>query len=113
MKIHVSNIEWDTSDDDETTEAPDLPTEVDLEMDAAEVECDDEPIVDRLSDIYGFCVNSCTIERCGGVDKDTMIDMLAEACAAEFPSASHNGDCVIVDDGSGCNWCVTVKKMEN
>lgn len=112
MKIHVSNIDWDTTDDDETTEAPDLPTEVDLEMDAADVECDDDPIVDRLSDIYGFCVNSCTIERCGGVDKDTMIDMLAEACAAEFPSASHNGDSVMVDDGAGGTWCVTVKKVD-
>ena len=112
MKIHVSNIDWDTTDDDETAEAPDLPTEVDLEMDAADVEDDDEIIVDRLSDIYGFCVNNCTIERRGGLDEFTMIDMLAEACAAEFPSASHNGDCVIVDDGSGCNWCVTVKKME-
>ena len=62
-KILVWNIDWDTSDEDEKFEAPELPTEVEIENPneemVQEVEengyCED--VENYLSDKYGFCVN--------------------------------------------------------
>ena len=49
-QFNVTNIVWDTDDED-----LDLPTE-------EVVECDDEDsISDTLSDMYGWCIESFTI----------------------------------------------------
>ena len=57
-KIHITDIEWDT--DDVEGEKPDLPTEWDTEV--TEEEYDtwdlDDMLADRLSDEFGFCVDS-------------------------------------------------------
>ena len=67
MKYRVTKIDWDTTDEDRDDNG--LPvTAKDLGLPAydesVEVECDsEEDIADALSDEYGFCVNSFSVEN--------------------------------------------------
>jgi hypothetical protein len=67
MKYRVTKIDWDTTDEDRDDNG--LPvTAKDLGLPAydesVEVECDSvEDIADALSDEYGFCVNSFSVEN--------------------------------------------------
>lgn len=55
----VTNINWDTEDDGEIRDATDLGLPFETR-----VECDeDDDVVNVLSDIYGYCVNSCDIRE--------------------------------------------------
>ena len=61
--VFVSDIEWDLNgDDDDTIE---LPKEVTYHLTEEEYKeyCDDpDYITDMLSDEFGFCVKSCSVE---------------------------------------------------
>ena len=67
MKYRVTKIDWDTTDEDRDDN--DLPvTAKDLGLptydEFVEVECDsEEDIADALSDEYGFCVTSFSVEN--------------------------------------------------
>lgn len=50
---NVVDIDWDVDDEDDLA---DLPTEVIIEVE------DEDDIADALSDEYGFCVNSFSID---------------------------------------------------
>jgi hypothetical protein len=61
MKVKCTNIQWDTtSDEPEPAVAPELPTEMVIEMESDPNMTDDENVAefgaDALSDQYGFCV---------------------------------------------------------
>lgn len=61
MKVRAHNIIWDFEDNfDDDVSPPDLPTEVEIELDD-----DQDPFMetaDALSDTYGWCVSSLDIE---------------------------------------------------
>lgn len=66
MIVHVTNIEWDTDENDVSSES--LPSEVDLEY----LEYDDlcasllrdmaDSVCERLEEEYGFCVTNFVID---------------------------------------------------
>ncbi len=56
--IKITDIDWDCSES--TINDRNLPSE--LTVSDADDKTDDE-IIDRLSDIYEFTINSCSIER--------------------------------------------------
>lgn len=61
MKIHVTDIQWDVSDnaleeDERRYLLAKLPASVDLELDPSEDVDVEDWIADQLSDKYGFCV---------------------------------------------------------
>ena len=66
MIVHVTNIEWDTDENDIPSES--LPSEVDLEY----LEYDDlctrllrdmaDSVCERLEEEYGFCVTNFVID---------------------------------------------------
>lgn len=56
--IKITDIDWDYSES--TINDRNLPSE--LTISDADDKTDDE-IIDRLSDIYEFTINSCSIER--------------------------------------------------
>ena len=66
MIVHVTNIEWDTDENDIHSES--LPSEVDLEY----LEYDDlytsllrdmaDSVCERLEEEYGFCVTNFVID---------------------------------------------------
>lgn len=66
MVVHVTNIEWDTDENDSPSES--LPSEVDLEY----LEYDDlctsllrdmaDSVCERLEEEYGFCVTNFVID---------------------------------------------------
>ena len=66
MVVHVTNIEWDTDENDTPSES--LPSEVDLEY----LEYDDlctsllrdmaDSVCERLEEEYGFCVTNFVID---------------------------------------------------
>ena len=66
MIVHVTNIEWDTDENDIPNES--LPSEVDLEY----LEYDDlctsllrdmaDSVCERLEEEYGFCVTNFVID---------------------------------------------------
>lgn len=66
MVVHVTNIEWDTDENDIRSES--LPSEVDLEY----LEYDDlctnllrdmaDSVCERLEEEYGFCVTNFVID---------------------------------------------------
>ena len=66
MIVHVTNIEWDTDENDSPSES--LPSEVDLEY----LEYDDlctsllrdmaDSVCERLEEEYGFCVTNFVID---------------------------------------------------
>ena len=68
IKIQCYNIEWDTDDEDEEYILPSLPESVVIELeDEDDIEewyehkedgDEDDFLSDKLSDEYGFCVNS-------------------------------------------------------
>lgn len=54
MRVKVTNIDWDIGDDTSS-----LPKEVELDIDPIDVE---EFIAEKLSNKYGWCINSCQYE---------------------------------------------------
>lgn len=68
MKVHVSDIEWDTEVDGEIQDV-DLPTEMTVEVDAESMRSEEElfeAVLDEVSNATGFCVLSSTIEYVAG-----------------------------------------------
>ena len=65
-KIRVSDIEWETDDKD-----VDLPTEVVLDIEESSSEKAVEIALDKVSDEYGFLINSCeTVDITNGEHDD-------------------------------------------
>lgn len=69
IKAHITNIEWDTSDEEYDFSDVELPTEFDIEVDVdddlieelggidtIEPEDIEEYLNDAISDEYGFCM---------------------------------------------------------
>ena len=78
MLFSVTEIDWDTTNDDDNAPENDLPKTLTIEIDdkydtnpplnvslSNEREYEDiiEDIVNQLSDTYGWCVNNCRIIR--------------------------------------------------
>lgn len=63
MIVHVTNIEWDTDENDIPSES--LPSEVDLEYDELCISFlrdMEDSICERLEEIYRYCVRNLTID---------------------------------------------------
>lgn len=63
MIIHVTNIEWDTDENDIPSES--LPSEVDLEYDdlcTSFLRDMADSVCERLEEKYGFCVANFAID---------------------------------------------------
>lgn len=63
MIVHVTNIEWDTDENDIPNES--LPFEVDLEYDdlcTSFLRDMEDSICERLEEEYGFCVKNLAID---------------------------------------------------
>lgn len=63
MIVHVTNIEWDTDENDVPSES--LPSEVDLEYDdlcISFLRDMEDSIYERLEEEYGFCVANFAID---------------------------------------------------
>ena len=63
MIVHVTNIEWDTDENDITNES--LPSEVDLEYDdlcTSFLKDMADSVYERLEEEYGFCVTNFVID---------------------------------------------------
>ena len=78
MLFSVTEIDWDTTNDDGNAPENDLPKTLTIEIDdkydtnpplnvslSNEQEYEDiiEDIINRLSDTHGWCVNNCRITR--------------------------------------------------
>lgn len=62
MIVHVTNIEWDTDENNIPSES--LPSEVDLEYDELCISFlrdMEDSICERLEEIYGYCVRNFVI----------------------------------------------------
>ena len=63
MIVHVTNIEWDTDENDIPSES--LPSEVDLEYDdicTSLLRDMADSVCERLEEEYGFCVTNFVID---------------------------------------------------
>lgn len=63
MIVHVTNIEWDTDENDVPSES--LPSEVDLEYDELCISFlrdMEDSICERLEEMYGCCVRNLAID---------------------------------------------------
>ena len=63
MIVHVTNIEWDTDENDIPSES--LPSEVDLEYDdlcTSLLRDMADSVYERLEEEYGFCVTNFVID---------------------------------------------------
>lgn len=63
MIVHVTNIEWDTDENDIPNES--LPSEVDLEYDdlcTSFLKDMADSVYERLEEEYGFCVTNFVID---------------------------------------------------
>ena len=63
MIVHVTNIEWDTDENDISNES--LPSEVDLEYDdlcTSFLKDMADSVYERLEEEYGFCVTNFVID---------------------------------------------------
>ena len=63
MVVHVTNIEWDTDENDIPSES--LPSEVDLEYDdlcTSLLRDMADSVCERLEEEYGFCVTNFVID---------------------------------------------------
>jgi hypothetical protein len=105
----VDEIEWDMD-----CENIDLPTKIDgFEVEGDE-DCDwNETIADKLSDVYGWCVNSFTSEEI--VQPVTKEDVALAASYLHsvlrdvFSCSNPNGtDNFCFEDNEGRNWCIKV-----
>jgi hypothetical protein len=67
-KFNVSDIDWDL-ESIQSDDYSNLPSEIELNIDDCYLsDCDDkdvvyDAIIDKLSDHYGVCCNSCVIEE--------------------------------------------------
>lgn len=63
MIVHVTNIEWDTDENDVPNES--LPSEVDLEYDelcTSFLRDIEDSICESLEEMYGYCVRNLSID---------------------------------------------------
>lgn len=63
MIVYVTNIEWDTDENDVPSES--LPSEVDLEYDELCISFlrdMEDSICERLEEMYGYCVRNLVID---------------------------------------------------
>ena len=63
MIVHVTNIEWDTDENNIPSES--LPSEVDLEYDdlcTSFLRDMEDSICERLEEMYGYCVKNLAID---------------------------------------------------
>lgn len=64
-EVHVADIEWDIDDEDDEDVLDELPKEGTLVLTEEEYKefCEDyDYVTDFLSDKYGYCVVSCSVE---------------------------------------------------
>lgn len=124
MKVHVYDIDWDTTGDDLTDEESaaikaTLPTDITVEVDIEDDDDDTDEIViqaleeyTELRNLGRWCINSMTYDLDEGVPftDDDITDMVADACAEKFGSCVKSGGAVFVDDGGGGTWVVKVSR---
>jgi hypothetical protein len=128
MKVHVSDIDWDTTGDDLTEKESleikkTLPTEATVEVEVEEGEEDDmdEIVINALEELTEsqglgrWCLNSFNyeLEREPDFTESDILDMLTEACSDRFGSCVKSGNTVFLDDGAGGTWSVKVEKCED
>lgn len=114
-KIRVSDIEWETDGED-----VDLPTEVVLDIEELSSEYAVEIAVDKVSDKYGFLINSCeTVDITNGepndeggeLDTDYVLDLIGTALKGRFDSVENCTDAVFIDH-NGKTYSVSIIECE-
>lgn len=114
-KIRVSDIEWETDD-----EEVDLPTEVVVDIDELSSEYALEIAIDKVSDMYGFLINSCkTVDITNGEpddeddedDTDDVLDLIGTALEGSFGSVAKCPDAVFIDH-NGKTYSISVTECE-
>lgn len=118
MTIHVTDIDWDTTDEggeplpDKEIKELNLPKEIDVEIDDDGRDLD-EQVADILSDEHGFCINSFTYDLPDGPTEDEALVEVFNACMAGdgIGAASMGEGCVFIDF-NGSTFRVTVEKCD-
>jgi hypothetical protein len=116
MTIHVTDIDWDLTDEngdplpEEEIKELNLPKETDVEFDDDGRDLD-EQIADILSEEYDFCVNLFCFDPPDGPTEDEALEEVYNACLAgdTIGSAALGDGCVFVDI-NGTTFRVTVEK---
>lgn len=121
-KIRVSDIEWETDGAD-----VDLPTEVVLDIEELSSEYAVEIAVDKVSDKYGFLINSCeTVDITNGdpddegeyegdeggeLDTDYVLDLIGTALKGRFDKVENCPGAVFIDH-NGKTYSVSIIECE-
>lgn len=114
-KIRVSDIEWETDGAD-----VDLPTVVVLDIEELSSEYAVEIAVDKVSDKYGFLINSCeTVDITNGdpddeggeLDTDYVLDLIGTALKGRFDSVENCPGAVFIDH-NGKTYSVSIIECE-
>lgn len=104
MKIHVTDIDWDTTDEGgnplpkREVRKLKLPKKVDIEIEDDGRDLD-EQICDYLSDEYEFCINSfCYALSDGPTEEEALVEVFNACMAGEgIGAASMGNGCVFID----------------
>ena len=118
MTIHVTDIDWDTTDEGgnplpkKEVKKLKLPKVVDVELDDDGRDLD-EQVSDILSDEYGFCINSFCYDLPDGPTEDEALVEVFNACmAGDGIGAASMGDGCVFVDFNGTTFRVTVEKCD-
>ena len=116
-KIRVSDIEWETDGED-----VELPTEVVLDIEELSSEYAVEIAVDKVSDKYGFLINSCkTVDITNGepddddeggeLDTDYVLGLIGTALEGKFDSVENCPNAVFIDH-NGKTYSISIIECE-
>ena len=114
-KIRVSDIEWETDDKD-----VDLPTEVVLDIEESSSEKAVEIALDKVSDEYGFLINSCETvditngeqdDECEELDTDYVLDLIGTALQGRFDCVENCLGAVFIDH-NGKTYSISIVECE-
>lgn len=114
-KIRVSDIEWETDGED-----VDLPTEVVLDIEELSSEYAVEIAVDKVSDKYGFLINSCVTvditneepdDEGGELDTDYVLGLIGTALDGKFDCVENCPGAVFIDH-NGKTYSISIIECE-
>lgn len=103
----ITDIDWDTEG-----EEVDLPTKVQIDVDIEENDDVDDILASRLSDEYGWTVNSFNYEDITPTHEDksvvlsTLASMLSDSLSCTKPK--DGDDSFFFDDGLGGTWKLSI-----
>lgn len=119
MTIHVTDINWDLTDEngdplpEEEIKELNLPNEEEIEIDDDGRDLD-EQICDYLSDEHEFCIISfCYAIPDGPTEDEALVEVFNACMAADGIGAASMGDGCVFIDFNGTTFRVTVEKCED